>query len=345
MNLENKTPNSIPGKTSRFETRRAKLLLVLCSIVLTVCLLEIAARLVISKYWIRDPTGGPSRYSAFLGNRTNTRFLGPYPPKAGQFRILILGGSTAASLSSVSDGTLTGAFGRVSSRPVEVINLGQHGHISSQESVMLARYGLRLKPDLIVVLDGANDIVTMTKGIPLGIPYNDSFIQYAVEHPFLNAISAAGRHWGFLNMIRMFKLRQLEITMQSNTEALRQVIQEYLVNHDTMKAMAIGSGAQYAIVLQPYLHLRKNMTKNEQYLPVVATYAYREQFMVRAFHQLHGELLTATIRTNTIFIDGNDAFDSSDDDCFIDEVHLTERGKELLLHFIAGHVLLRNGTY
>ena len=39
-----------------------------------------------------------------------------------------------------------------------------------------------------------------------------------------------------------------------------------------------------------------------------------------------------TIKTN--YINGTRAFDIVDDECFIDEVHLTEKGNQLLVQYI-----------
>ena len=57
--------------------------------------------------------------------------------------------------------------------------------------------------------------------------------------------------------------------------------------------------------------------------------------MTSAFRRLNLELARHPRAPSAAFIDGTSAFDNSADDCFIDEVHLTDQGKELLVRHIA----------
>ena len=112
------------------------------------------------------------------------------------------------------------------------------------------------------------------------------------------------------------------------------MITEYLRNRAAMAAMAEGIGARFVTVLQPYIHLRKTLTANEKTLPSMSNYAYRDEFMKMAMRRLRSELAQQGLGNNAIFIDGTTAFDQANEDCFIDEVHLTRRGNELLLQHI-----------
>jgi len=283
------------------------------------------------------------KYEPFLGTRTNDRFLISYGPKHDRLRILILGGSTADSLAEVTDTAYSQLFAKFGNGPVEVINFAQGGAISSQEVIMLARYGVRLHPDVIIVIDGPNDVVAMTKGGAPGVPYTDAYIQLAVNHPFLNGVFALGRHSQFVNILRKLNERGEEAIKQSDTKAIDSMVTEYLMNHVTMEAIARGIGAHFATVLQPYIHLRRMNSMNEEKLPAITNYAYRKNFMNTVLLRMRTEISLRQRGKTAAFVDSTTAFDTSDEDCFVDEVHLTARGKELLLRHVSDQLFAKFG--
>ncbi len=329
--------------SSRLSRRTAvsKLLLCVGGALLMLGVLEVGARLAVFLRYGNQNEGFHHifKYEPFLGVRTNDRFLLRYPERrADELRVLILGGSTADSLVDVGYEAYSQLFGDVSGRRTQVINFAQGGAISSQQVIMLARYGVRLHPDIVIAVDGANDIVAMTKGAPPGIPYTDGYVEMAVHHPFMNAAFAIGRYSQFLNVFRKIRERRDESARQSDGRAVDSMVSEYLANQAAMHAIASGIGAQFVTVLQPYLHLRRVNTPNELKLRAQTNYAYRKVFMATVLARLRTELAQQTEGTNRIFLDGSRAFDGSTEDCFIDEVHLTGQGKRLLVGYIAEHL-------
>jgi hypothetical protein len=318
----------------------------LCSILLLIALLEGVTRVaVLVKYGQQDKGFYHIfSYETFLVSRSNERFLFTYAPKTDRFRILIIGGSTADQLSGMSQEFYARLFATLTNKPVEVINFAQAGNISSQELVMLARYGLRLEPDLVIAIDGVNDIVSMTKGMPPGIPYTDAYVQLAMNHPFLNAIVNVARHSQFVNALRKLSERREEKAQQSDANAVSLAIAEYIANHSAMAAVANGIGAKFVTVLQPYIHLRQTNTANERALRAMTNYAYRKKFMTEVLSRLRAELLRQDRGANATFIDSTSACDRSTEDCFVDEVHLTFHGKELLLLHIANELHRSSAT-
>lgn len=323
----------------RSSSLRAKILS-LCSVLLVVLCLEGAARVAVFIKYGRQNLGFHHifKYETFLVARTNERFLRAYGPKADRFRILVLGGSTADQFSSVSTEAYGKVFAKLTSKPIEVINFAQGGAISSQEVIMFARYGVQLHPDLVIVLDGVNDIVSLTKGMQPGIPYTDAYVQLAMNRPFLNALTAIGRRSQFVNVLRKLRERRVERSLQADGTANDLMVAEYLKNHYAMEALARGVGARWLSVLQPYVHLRATTTASEKARPAISNYAYRMEFMANALRRLGSELARQKRGPDADFVDSTSAFDGSSDDCFIDEVHLTERGKELLLVHMANQL-------
>ena len=200
------------------------------SVLLTAAVLETAARVAVSIKYGNHNQGfwNELTYATFINTRANTRFLQTYASKQDQFRILILGGSAADNMGGSDStnrwgiplATYSEKFVPFTKRRIEVINFGQPGHITSQEMVMFALYGVHVKPDLVLVIDGANDIVEITKGMPPGIPYTDQYVQMAMNHPFLNALLEPLRHSQFVNVLIKLQERRVERTIQSRFEGL-----------------------------------------------------------------------------------------------------------------------------
>jgi len=125
------------------------------------------------------------------------------PPHDIRYRILVLGGSTARGL---PDNLLISAFQTLTNKEVEVINLAGAGYIVNQELVLLALYGITLMPDMIISLDGANDIVNTTKSKRPGVVTTANFLISASCHPVVNAIRSLFLRSQFINAI--VKLRK-----------------------------------------------------------------------------------------------------------------------------------------
>jgi lysophospholipase L1-like esterase len=340
---------NLPADSRNRRLLLIKFIVVIGSALLPLIVLEGGTRLLVFLIYGQQDYGfyNAFTYETFLITQTNDRFLQTYPPKADQFRVLIVGGSTADGMGGTgppeTDWQLppevySREFGKLSGRRVEIINFGQSGHLASQEVVMLALYGIPLKPDLVLVIDGANDIVEMTKGMPPGIPYTDLYVQTAMNRPFFNALLEPLRHSQLVNVINKLRERRGEQALQMNTQALDSMVAGFMRTRTSMAAMAHGVGATFVSVLQPHIRLRKTLTENEKALPTMSNYAYRAEFMQASFRRLSSELMQWQAESNTVVIDATKAFDDAADDCFQDEVHLTFRGNELLLQYITGQL-------
>ncbi len=278
-------------------------------------------------------------YETFLIARSNERFQVRHEPKGDQFRILILGGSTADQLWGMPKDLYSELFGKLTTKRLEVLNFAQAGSITSQELIMLARYGLRIEPDLVIAIDGVNDIVTVSKGSPPGVPYTDAYVQLAMNKPFLNAIVSVASTFTVRQRAQKARRTAEEKALQANAQSVDLAISEYLANHAAMASIANGVGARFVSVLQPYIHLRQVNTPSEKALRTMANYAYRKEFMTDALSKLRGELVRQKRAANASFVDSIPVCDGSTDDCFVDEAHLTGRGKTLLLTLIADGLL------
>jgi hypothetical protein len=251
--------------------------------------------------------------------------------KGDRFRVVLIGGSTAALIDS---GVIQHALRPLIQGDVEVINLARGGYISSQERIALVLYGIRLNPDVLVSLDGANDIVGMTKVSTPGIPYVNDAIALAVNHPVLNAFASILRYSQFVNALLKLKERRVERNVQTDVARTARTLEYYKESLAAISTIAKGLNIPHVMVLQPYLYLRPGMTDRERDLPDTRNYAYRTAFMVSMFGKMDSTLANTRFADNTTYVNGNRAFDASSGEIFDDEVHLTENGKQRLMQYV-----------
>ncbi|MFN0129301.1 MAG: hypothetical protein ACKV19_21755 [Verrucomicrobiales bacterium] len=310
----------------------AKLALVIIPTGLVLGGLEAAARLYVWKRYGHQNHGMNWRfhYEPYILTRTDDRLADPVPPDDGSFRVLVIGGSTAALLPS---GALEEALSPVVGRRVVVINRAQGGYILNQERLTLLLHGLRTRPDLLLTLDGANDIVTASKTQRPGIAYANDFVALGVERPVLNGALGLIRDSQFINCLNKLRERGIEGTAQTDEALLTRTMDHCEEALHSMAIIAKGLDIPHYMVLQPYLHLKANLSPDER--AVADAYAYRGDYMSKGFRALRERLAQSPLPPNARFVDATRAFDSTPDVCFIDEVHLTEAGNRALVSFIA----------
>src|SRR3990167_6911934 len=82
------------------------------------------------------------------------------------YRIIILGGSTAFGKgASSNDVTIASYLGKILNEKIkgksfEVYNMAINGYISAQELITFQLHGIDFKPDLVIDINGYNDLVT-----------------------------------------------------------------------------------------------------------------------------------------------------------------------------------------
>src|SRR5262245_48887455 len=134
----------------------------------------------------------------------------------GRFRIVVLGGSSAWGFGCTADeqtipGHLEALFrAKYPDRDIEVINAGQIGFTFTQELIYYHRMIAPLKPDLVFLFDGYNDVLAdlmnPMSGWPLHADLLESRYQDSVRSPQLGrALSAFVHQSRFLDLsIRKF---------------------------------------------------------------------------------------------------------------------------------------------
>lgn len=317
--------------------------LALVSTLVTVAVLETGARLATLALYGRTTRGQVElRYFPFLEtvgtkpygaqNREEPGFAefvrAPLKPKGERFVVVVIGASTARGLPG---SLLASRLQEVYQREVDVTNLALPGHIVNQEVVMLGLFGLNLQPDLVITIDGANDPVTAIKTGHPGVTLPALGQAVAVRSPVRYALMSVARRSQFLTLLLKFQERRAEHEFATRRDLAEATAQQYLQGARALSVLARGAGARHVLLLQPYLHLRKEPTAEERSLEVAKHYEYRRGFMTDYMGRLAGRMRALPLADGTVFVDGTTAFDQSEETCFVDEVHLTDRGYELLI--------------
>lgn len=258
-------------------------------------------------------------------------------PDDGRFCVVLVGGSTAAQ---VPVPVLEESLSRRLKRAVRVVNLGEGGFILNQTRIRLLLEGTRLRPDLVISLDGANDLVTASKGLPPGQTYQADFVRFAVDRPLTNAALSIARKSQLVNSLNKLLERRREVAYQSESAAHEQLMGHMVEAWHSIAAISRGLDAHYLLVLQPYLHLRSDLHEAEEAL--ASHYGYRKRFLGEMYREVSERLGRQDLPGSTRFVDGTEAFDSTDRSvqCFIDEVHLTADGNAILSDVLAREAAL-----
>ena len=261
-----------------------------------------------------------------------------FKPPDSRYRIVVIGGSTARGL---PEDMLANAFERLIDREVEVINLSGPAYIINQELVMAALYGINLRPDLIITVDGANDIVNTTKTGEPGVAMAAKHLMYASQNPVMSAISSLALRSQFINSIVKLRQRMIEKRVQESRELVDLSIRQYLQGLRAISLIAKSLEAQHILVLQPYVVLSGAGTEREGGALLSKRCEYRHKFMAETLTKISRRLSEFRFQKGFYYVDGTKAFKKSHDNCFVDEVHLTPTGYGILIDFIISQARLK----
>lgn len=209
-------------------------------------------------------------------------FRGPPPPmpKGRETRVIMIGGS-AAFLGSTLSNTIPGHLERLCAergRPdVRVYNWGVFSYVSGQELSLLVRDVADHAPDLVIVYDGANDVVEPWAFDPRpGYPFN-----YHIQEEALRRVGGESDLGGLAATV-LWKSRTLRELLRPVLEAgtadlaaVRRragyrtpgwedrIVSEYLRNVDRMAAVADGCRFRLLVCLQPVVLFKERREPDE----------------------------------------------------------------------------------
>ncbi|MDR3640145.1 MAG: SGNH/GDSL hydrolase family protein [Humidesulfovibrio sp.] len=132
------------------------------------------------------------------------------PKEPNEKVILIFGGSAVYGFGNTSNGTtVAGWLERIlNARPnrkykYTVFNMGNGGWVSYQEFLALDLYGRNLQPDIIIAMDGRNDVYTswLDEGEPIGVHFSSAQMRNLIDGYYYHQERVDFFRSGFENLL------------------------------------------------------------------------------------------------------------------------------------------------
>lgn len=266
----------------------------------------------------------------------------------GRARVIVIGGSVAFGQGASSDETVwtvplaRAIQAQLSRGEVEVLNAGIIGYDSMQERVLLETELLDYAPDVVVLLDGWNDMnssceVAADKRLAMSTFYE------------LDAVLAQKPHWA-TNLLRLSAVyRSVERRRRRSSAGVGtgeqwrvhpDALPRYRRNLAAMGRLARSIGARLVIVAQPEPFGRSSAAPAAEAAVLAELDEGGYSIHVRASYPLFRRQAEEAARgMEAGFVDASASFDGLEEPVFVDRVHLNDLGNELLAAAVAPAVI------
>lgn len=270
------------------------------------------------------------------------------------YRIIILGGSAAFGKGASSDKTTIAGYlekilnERIKGKTFEVYNMAIPGYISAQELISLQFCGIDFKPDMVIDINGYNDLLTGMHDVNYP-SYASSDSEPVVQAydtlwkgPFYSIAFIILKRWSlFVRYLSAkiefeYKNRYLDIPGIREKLITSRIprIEFYTKNMNTMYALAEYYKFNLVIVLQPTLIYKSPLTSKEQKIKQ----SYFEckdakqlfPYIVNTYYPLLSRKMNE-LKNNRqhFFIDFSQLFLNIKETTFLDIVHYNDTGNEI----------------
>ena len=232
--------------------------------------------------------------------------------KKNSFKILIIGGSVAEGLNNE---IIKKVFleSSLNIKEIDILNIASGGFNIRQEVISSILVTEKIIPDLILVLDGGNDIShSFRPGVKVGTPYVDQTYRIILERPFFAPIVHLLQNSQLYNgLLRFFARKNF-----NEKEAIAQIdkaIDLYLQSRSYLNYYAKGRKIPIIFMLQPYVgfsNLPENKIAKNKYLFSISAMKYGfEKISSASFQNTCFVDANYEIKMNNLYLD------------FIDDVH------------------------
>ena len=281
-------------------------------------------------------------------------------------RVIVLGGSAAFGQgASRDDKVFTSVLERLLNASsnsmeggVQVLNAAVTGYDSTQELILLVTRLLDYQPDVVVIVDGWNDLY-FGGSPPQGVKHPVS----TIFDEFDSVLSRNTQRWANILRLsaffRMLERRFSKVWQEGGhprrfgrySDNLRVYRPRYRKNLERMARLAKAYAVEVIIAPQPELFQRKGEIPEEEHELRLkfntehhAGYADFARAQYPAFIEAAKEVAQAE---GTAFVDTTTTFDQFDGVAFADFVHLNDQGHEILARHllpIVARVLARKAS-
>jgi len=261
----------------------------------------------------------------------------------GSYKVFVFGGSTMWGTGSPDWGTipayLQAAFAKRESRPVCVVNFGESAYVSTQSVItLLTRLHAGDVPNLTLFYDDLNDVYAAFQSGRPTVHANVGPIARMFEHggkaessPLAESLDRSALFRvsrGLVDSLAqtpppsLLTYETMGIDRTALTEA---VVRTYLDNYNVVDALAHKYGFKYAFFWPAYISAgQKHLTEEEEALKRQVEPSLAKLY-ASVYHTMESRILQhENLHSLAPIFDGHDSL------IWIDEVHVTPVGNELI---------------
>jgi hypothetical protein len=301
------------------------------------------------------------------------------PKEKGEIRVLITGGSVSISWNvgerCTLDNRLRELFAeRYPKSKVSIFNLGSGAWKSFQQLIAVQLYGLRLNPDVIVILDGFNDI-QHAYSLPIDQPYSNtaevaferyrawvhsdwrdlflglrfvSALRSAINPPSVGMAGrttaemplppaperALGATPGQLATRLQLPVNELAIGERSDFDPFNQQVVENYLKNEKLLSLAAQTVGAKALFVLQPTLYLKEPLSAKE-LDLLQSYAPSVNFVVQGYGRMReGLSRIAASDPSCRFLDLSRAFGGDSRGLFLDYAHFNEEGYRIVSNFV-----------
>ncbi len=291
-------------------------------------------------YWRRAPFVG--QYFGVEERGLRHTWNRPHAPAEKPLRIFTFGGSTMWGTGVRPDYTVASCLARSLEEQgiaVEVTNYGEGGYVSTQELLTLLFELRRGKvPDLVIFLDGFNDVSTSFQNAKAGLTSNE---MHRVEE--FNADERRSRLQKALALIpgvRRFAaglgnrlVKPYSVSTEQAPALAADTIRVYRENIRVAELFGREYGFQSLFYWQPIIYQKDELAPNE--VQAARDLSYMKDFLLRVYQEQKND---AQLAARPAFHNVSEIFRHTAEGVFADFAHLTEHGNDLLARRMAEDV-------
>ena len=267
-----------------------------------------------------------------------------------EFRIFILGGSVAKGYGAT---TPQKKFYKILEKKLKkhkplhtikefnVVSAGRIGYVSGQELILLINGILDFQPDMVIFLNGANDMIAVSQYHESpGYPFYFQSLKKALEASKLEKrLDQNLRESVFFSdlkkMLKKYKTSSIDLTKKN---IIRHYKRNMLTSAQILKVHQIDA----YFFLQPLLQFKYNKSLLEK--KFIKTLSSQSIMMWQATYPLMSNTLEEIAESTKMkWKDLSKAFDNERQTVFADSVHLTDLGQSILGNIIFKEI--RNESY
>jgi lysophospholipase L1-like esterase len=294
--------------------------------------------------WIGEPN---TTLATIRTNELGFRDRPLLPREKNEYRILILGGSTAWGMgASSNENTVAGALesqlnSSSGNHTYRVMNGAYPGWQSRQELTALMEYHDEFDPDLIIAITGWNDVYVLTSGEDpdLQMRKESGMLAKAVTEslqpmPTMYAVRKLAGSLGIWRLVVHFREKMHlasppSVKVSYDADNARRIIPGMVDRYLTMANFAKRHGAKLMLAIQPDIYTTgKTLTQEEE--SVSKRYTDKFVNIENAYPEYRAdfldELRTQITDNGAVVVDLSGVFDAVTDPVFLDHCHFNDTG-------------------